>query len=185
MAKQEKDVQAKESKVEEQVEEQKVVIDVPKERLDKLIRLHVWGAMGVGLIPFPLVDFAAVTVVQLNLLRKLSKEYNVRFFKHTAKNILSSLFASAVPVFGSLPLAASLAKAVPVIGTTAGVVTMPILNGASTYALGKVFVQHFASGGTFLTFNPDKVKAYYAEMLKEGQKVAADMKAEPAASGKA
>ncbi len=181
MAKQEKDVQAKESKV----EEQKVVIEVSKDRLDKLIRQHVWGAMAVGLIPLPLVDFAAVVGVQLNLLRKLAKEYNVRFFKHTAKNILSSLFASAVPVFGSAPLAASLAKAVPVIGTTVGVVTMPILNGAATYALGKVFVQHFATGGTLLTFNPDKVKAYYAEMFKEGQKVAADMKAEPAAAGKA
>ena len=76
----------------------------------------------------------------------------------------------------------TLAKAIPGIGTTAGVVAMPILGGATTYATGKVFIQHFASGGTFLSFNPDKVKAYYEEMLKEGQKVAVDMKDDLAAS---
>jgi len=38
---------------------------------------------------------------------------------------------------------------------------MPIVAGAATYAIGKVFVRHFASGGTFLTFNPEKVKDYY------------------------
>jgi uncharacterized protein (DUF697 family) len=180
MAKQEKGVQAKESNV----EEPKIMVDVPKERLDKLIQQHVWGAMAVGLIPLPLVDFVAVTGVQINLLRKLSQEYHVRFFKHTAQNILSSLLGSAAPAFASAPLAASLVKAVPVVGLTVGVVTMPLLNGAATYALGKVFVQHFASGGTFLTFSPDKVKAYYADMLKEGQKVAAEMKAEPAGAAK-
>jgi uncharacterized protein (DUF697 family) len=180
MAKQDKDVQAIEAKA----EEKQVMIEVSKDRLDKLVRQHIWGAMAVGLIPLPIVDFAAVTGVQINLLRKLAKEYHVRFFKHTVKNILSALFSSAVPAFSSAPLAFSLAKTIPVVGTTAGVVTMPILNGAATYALGKVFIQHFASGGTFLTFDPDKVKAYYAEMLKEGQKVASTMKAEQAAAGK-
>jgi len=54
---------------------------------------------------------------------------------------------------------------------------MPITAGAVTYAVGKVFHQHFASGGTFLSFDPDKVRDYYAEMLREGKTVAANMKA--------
>ncbi|MCP4106117.1 MAG: hypothetical protein GY749_11350 [Desulfobacteraceae bacterium] len=49
---------------------------------------------------------------------------------------------------------------------------MPVAASASTYALGKIFIQHFASGGTFLTFDPEKVKAYYAEMFEDGKKVA-------------
>ncbi len=69
-------------------------------------------------------------------------------------------------------LLASVVKFIPVIGETAGVVAMPILAGATTYAVGKVFVQHFASGGTLLTFDPDKVKEYYAQMFEEGKKVA-------------
>ena len=41
-----------------------------------------------------------------------------------------------------------------------------------TYAAGRVFHQHFASGGTFLTFDPDKVREYYAQMLEEGKTIA-------------
>jgi len=54
---------------------------------------------------------------------------------------------------------------------------MPVVAGAATYTGGRVFIQHFASGGTFLTLDPDKVTNYYAEMLKEGKTVAAGMKA--------
>ncbi len=156
--------------------EELVVLDISKEGIDKLIRHHAYGSMAVGLIPVPLVDFAGVTLVQLNMLRALGKRYNVPFSKGVAKNILSSLVGGAVPAVASPALAASLAKMVPAVGVTVGVVTMPIVAGASTYAVGKVFIQHFASGGTFLTFDPDKVKEYYAEMFKEGQKVATELK---------
>ena len=151
-------------------------VEVPKEEVDRILRHHVWGAVGVGLVPVPLVDLVALTGVQLNMLRKFAKAYNVPFVKDAAKNILSSLVGSAVPVAVAPGLAASIAKVIPVFGQTVGVVTMPIIAGAATYAVGKVFIQHFASGGTFLTFDPDKVKDYYAEMFKEGEKVAADMK---------
>ncbi|OQX22774.1 MAG: hypothetical protein BWK80_29435 [Desulfobacteraceae bacterium IS3] len=149
--------------------------EMSKEELDKLIRRHVYTSMAVGLIPIPLADFAGVTLVQMNMLRVLAKKYSVPFSKGIVKNILSSLIGGAVPATLSAPLAASLSKLLPGIGTAAGVVTMPIIGGATTYAVGKVFAQHFASGGTFLTFDPQKVKDYYNEMFKEGRQVAADI----------
>ncbi|MDM8550061.1 DUF697 domain-containing protein [Desulfobacterales bacterium HSG2] len=145
---------------------------VSKDELDRLIRHHVYGSMAVGLIPIPLVDFACVTLIQMNMLRVLARRYDVPFSKDVVKNILSALVGGMVPATASLPLAASISKTVPVAGTAAGIVTMPIIGGASTYAVGKVFIQHFASGGTFLTFNPEKVREYYAEMFKEGKNVA-------------
>lgn len=175
-------------KIEEQVEQTPVTEapaktvfakDVPKERLEQLMRSHVWSAMAVGLIPLPLVDFAAVTVVQLNLLRKLTQEYGIKFSASAVKNTLGALVGGVIPATAGPGLAFSLSKFVPVLGTTLGVITLPILSGATTYAIGKVFIQHFASGGTLLTFNADKMKAYYAEMLKEGQHVATAMKNEP------
>jgi len=147
-----------------------------KDDLDKMIRHHVYFAMGVGLIPVPLADFAGLTAIQLNLLRKLAKIYGVPFFKDSVKNILSSLAGGALPLAMAAPLASSVTKFIPIMGQTAGVVAMPILGGATTYALGKVFIQHFASGGTFLTFEPEKVKSFYSDMLKEGEKVASDIK---------
>lgn len=151
-------------------------IEVSQTETDRILRHHVWAAMGLGLIPLPLADMAGLTLVQINLLRKLSKRYGIPFSKGAVKNILSALFGGVFPASVSGPLAASLTKFIPAAGQTAGVMTMPVIAGATTYALGKVFIQHFASGGTFLTFDPEKVKAYYREMFEEGKKVAADMR---------
>jgi uncharacterized protein (DUF697 family) len=152
--------------------------DASTEDVNRLLRYHVWTAMGVGLIPFPITDLLALTGVQLNLLRKLAQVYHVPFRKDLARSIIASLAGGVIPVAASPGIVASIAKTIPVLGQTVGVVTMPMIAGATTYALGKVFIQHFASGGTFLTFDPARVKAYYAEMLQEGHAVAADVKAE-------
>lgn len=94
------------------------------------------------------------------------------------RNILSALVGGVIPVTTAPLVASSVSKIVPAVGQTAGVVTMPIIAGATTYALGKVFIQHFASGGTFLTFDPEQVKDYYADMFAEGQNVAENLRAQ-------
>jgi uncharacterized protein (DUF697 family) len=155
----------------EQVDETPVQADE-----NKIVRNHVLVSMGMGLIPVPMMDIVGITGVQLNMLRKLAKAYQVPFSEHKVKNILSSLIGAG----GTIPVAGvfySFVKMIPVVGQTIGSVSMPIAAGATTYAVGKVFLMHFASGGTFLTFDPEKVKDYYAEMLKEGKTVAAGMKA--------
>ena len=53
-------------------------------------------------------------------------------------------------------------------------VTVPIFAGASTYAVGKVFHQHFASGGTFLDFDAEKTRGYFSQLFEQGKKVAAE-----------
>ena len=39
---------------------------------------------------------------------------------------------------------------------------MPVFSAGATYVIGKVFIQHFASGGTLLDFNPPD----YREFIK-------------------
>jgi len=157
----------------------------PDVEAENILRRHVWGAMGVGLIPVPIMDFTALSLLQLMLLRKLAKNYHVPFSKDIAKSILSSLFSSALSFPAALFLTvgveklafgASIAKLIPGIGATVGVATMPLVSGASTYAIGKVFIQHFSTGGTFLTLDPEMAKNYYRDMYNEGKKVAAEMK---------
>lgn len=144
-----------------------------KAATDRMIKNHTYGAMGIGLIPLPVVDFLALTGIQIRLLYKLSKFYGVDFSKDKAKNIISALIGSFVPVATAGPIA-SMIKIVPIIGQVTSALTMLVTGGACTYALGNVFVQHFESGGTFLDFDPEKVKAYFAEQYKEGQKFAAE-----------
>ena len=38
---------------------------------------------------------------------------------------------------------------------------MPAFNAAATYALGRVFIQHFECGGTILDLDPDKVREHF------------------------
>ncbi|MBF0100329.1 MAG: DUF697 domain-containing protein [Desulfobacterales bacterium] len=140
-----------------------------------IVKNHVIGAMAVGLLPLPLIDLVALTGVQINMLRKLSQLYTVSFQHDKVRNILASLIGAGLPVAVSGAVSSFL-KFIPVIGQATGAIAMPILSGASTYAVGKVFIRHFESGGTFLTFNPDAVKEYYEAMFKEGQEVASHLK---------
>ncbi|RJQ51929.1 MAG: DUF697 domain-containing protein [Desulfobacteraceae bacterium] len=144
------------------------------------IKNYLIGAMGVGLIPFPIVDFVAIAGIQLGMLKKLSDIYEVEFSKDMGKSIIGSLVGSATP-FLILQPAASLIKVIPIVGWSIGMATMPIVAGASTYALGKVFKKHFETGGTLFNLDPERMKKYYEEKYTEGKKMAGELKKEAAA----
>ncbi|CAK8716746.1 hypothetical protein KKHLCK_05880 [Candidatus Electrothrix laxa] len=142
---------------------------------DSIIKKHIIFSMGVGLIPVPMLDLVAITGVQLNMVRKLAEMYEVPFNDHKVKSTLSSLVGGGVTVPVARTLL-SLTKMIPVAGQVIGFVTMPITAGATTFAVGKVFNKHFASGGTFLTFDSEKVRVYYNSMFEKGKDVVAEMK---------
>jgi len=162
---------------------------IPKNRSDEIIRYHVWASMSVSLVPIPLLDFAAISIVQFNMIRKLSKLYGIRLIKKDKTSLKSlilsvSALADDVAVAGfrkvalpsiSASLATSMSKAIPVAGHTIGVASSSVVNGAFTYAIGKMTALHFESGCTFLSLDPQKVEAYYKEMFNEGKKVASEM----------
>ncbi|MBF0118391.1 MAG: DUF697 domain-containing protein [Desulfobacterales bacterium] len=160
---------------EEQTAVQKTEGEKTVQNIDITIRNHVLGSMGVGLIPVPIVDLVALTGVQINMLRKMAASYNIPFAQDKVKNILAALIGATIPLAFARAFA-SLLKIIPLVGQTTSALTLPILAGATTYAVGKVFEQHFASGGTFLNFDPEKVKEYYEKMFKEGQDLAANLK---------
>ena len=64
----------------------------------------------------------------------------------------------------------------PGIGTVIGALTMPVVSAGATWVIGKLFIQHFASGGTLLDLNPSD----YREFIKEQMaKLAARSEAVP------
>jgi hypothetical protein len=68
----------------------------------------------------------------------------------------------------------SFMKAIPVVGTAIALVAMPGFASASTYAVGKVFAQHFAGGGSLLDFDTEakkeEIAKEFAEARSEGKK---------------
>ncbi len=143
------------------------------------VKKYMIGSLAVGLIPIPLLDLAAVAGVQLKMLHSLAGEYDIGFSKEIGKSAIASLLGGVFTTETAIPVA-SLIKAVPFVGQVSGAISVSVLSAAATYAVGKVFIQHFESGGTFLDFDPEKVREHFAEQLKEGEKVAANLKASEA-----
>jgi uncharacterized protein (DUF697 family) len=137
-------------------------------QVERLTNKYVLGAAGVGLIPLPIVDFAALTALQIKMLKSLTDIYDVEFKDDRAKYIIGSLVGSVVPTGLAGGVVRSFAM-VPVIGPLFGATAMPLLTGASTYALARVMVQHLESGGTFLTFDPQKVKGFFKDQFESGK----------------
>jgi uncharacterized protein (DUF697 family) len=142
---------------------------------NKIVKKSVLVAVGVGFIPFPIVDIFALTSIQLFTIKKLSMLYNIEFSKDRGKSIVAALVSSVVPVSLSRTVF-SIFKLVPIIGYPTSLIALPALGGASTYAIGKVFIQHFEAGGTILDLDPEKVKEYFADQFKKGQEMVKDLK---------
>jgi uncharacterized protein (DUF697 family) len=139
---------------------------------DTIIKNHIIWSMGAGLIPVPIVDFFAVSGIQLDMIRQLCKLYDQDFRESEGKAIITSLTGSGLARMG----AKAMIKFIPGIGSVIGGVTMALLAGASSYALGEVFKKHFSTGGTFLDFDPKRLKKMYNEKFEKGKKVAEQLK---------
>ncbi len=133
----------------------------------------MWS-MGAGLIPLPLADLFTVGAVQLDLIRQLCKVYEVDFKEEEGKAIVTSLTSSALAKIG----ARTAIKLIPGIGAIIGGVTMSVLSGASTYAVGKAFQTHFEKGGTILDIDLNRLKKVYQEKFEKGKEEAKKYKKE-------
>src|SRR5690349_7468780 len=138
-------------------------------------RSSAWSA-AAGLIPLPIVDIGAIAGVQVKMIRDMAKVYDVEFNELRAKTLTSALAGGVLPYLLTMGsgFAFSFMKAIPVVGTALGLVAMPGFASASTYAVGKVFAQHLAGGGSLLDFDAEKKKEEiakeFAEARSEGKK---------------
>ena len=140
---------------------------------NEIIRDHVVWSMAAGLVPVPIADMAAVSAVQLDMLSKLATTYGVKFSLLDAKAILSALVGG-----GAARIGANLLKLIPGAGTIIGGMSMSIASGASTYAVGQVAVNQFASGQDLGSLSMDKARELYEQAFKKGEQVAKDMQSD-------
>lgn len=133
-------------------------------KAEESIRRHMVAGAVAGVVPFPWIGLAGLTGVQLNMLRHLASIYGVDFSQEVGRSAIAALVGSDLSLGVSIGIARLVPGPTAVIGALAG----GLIGAASTYALGKVFVQHFESGNTFLTFDPEKVRAHYEQLYKKG-----------------
>lgn len=143
------------------------------EEADSIIKNHMIWSMGAGLIPVPIADLFAVSAIQLDMIRQLAKVYEIDFKQTEGKAYITALTGSSLARLGARAI-----KFIPGVGSVLGGVTMAVLSGASSFALGEVFKKHFETGGTFLDFDPQRLKKYYDEKFEKGKEVAKEVQEE-------
>jgi len=131
---------------------------------NRLVQDHVVYALAAGAIPVPLADVAAITAVQVDLIRALARVYGVTFDPATGKALVVALAGASAVRIG-----ASALKAVPGLGLVPGVIAQAGLAGASTYAIGQLFSAHFAQQGNLSDLDPESVRPHYQALLEKGK----------------
>lgn len=129
---------------------------------DKLIRKYALGSGVFGYAPFPVLDGLGIMAVQRTMLKQLAKNYKVSYSRSLAKDLLSTL-VGGVMTRAAIPIAL---KMVPGVGVLLGSTGMAAIGSASTFAVGKVFKQHFEEGGTMKNFDVKQNKKTYEVEMK-------------------
>ena len=130
-------------------------------RAEEVIKRYAAYSAGAGLIPVPVLDMAAIGAVQLKMLQDISAVYDVPFENDRVRPIVAAIIGGYAASKLGTGIGGSMLKSVPLFGQVFGVLAVPAFGAGLSWAIGRVFMQHFASGGTFLDFDPDKVRAFF------------------------
>jgi uncharacterized protein (DUF697 family) len=148
-------------------------------RVDAIIKSRSLLAAGLGIVPVPVFNLISVTVIQINMVQAITRLYDVEVKKSWIKNVIASVLGgcSATGIAG---LAVNGLRAAPLVGSSLAVLSAPVMNGLTTYALGYMFARYFESPDGFLKTNIRSLGEWFKEGFKEGRE-----KLGTAVSGKA
>jgi uncharacterized protein (DUF697 family) len=123
----------------------------------KIVYRYMAVSAGAALIPVPGVDTAVLAVVHVALIKQLCDHYDVSFSEHTARNILIAVVGGIVPgTIGSV-VGRKFLRAIPTGARVFGWALMSASSAAFSYGIGRLFIHHFESGGTLLSFDASRL----------------------------
>jgi len=127
-----------------------------------------WAALG-GTVPAPVVDVALISAAQVKMLHLLCKHYRIPFEKKMTLSLVTSLVGGSAPTWLAQTIARTSIKSVPLVGSVVSLATQPALAFATTYAIGRTFVEHFEARGTLLNFSADKMSGAFSRFFHAGR----------------
>lgn len=134
------------------------------------LRRALWFGGAAGIVPVPLLDLVLITSVQVKLIADLSEIYDVPFAENSVKASVASLVGGVVPVSSVAGGSASLVKTIPVFGPLIGMAVVPAFAAATTWAVGRVFIAHFESGGSLLDFDAETYRDLFRQEFDKAKK---------------
>jgi uncharacterized protein (DUF697 family) len=131
------------------------------DRLDKaaeVISSNCKWSAAAGFIPLPYLDLAGLAAIQVKMVAELADIYDKKVQQEAIKTTVATLLGTLTTAGLAAPVAFTTLKIIPGLGSVAGGLSLGALGAGSTYAIGKVFVNHFEGGGTLANFDVEKVK---------------------------
>ena len=143
---------------------------------DNLIKDYVIASVAASIVPVAFFDIAAVIAIQLRMIQKLSQLYGKPFSERLGRKVIYALAGGVLGYGAGYVVAASATKMIPGIGWMVGMVSLPVVAGGSTFAVGRSIVAHYEQGGTLLDFNAGKMREFYKEQFEKGKDLARKVK---------
>jgi uncharacterized protein (DUF697 family) len=150
----------------------------PSERMaqaEMVVKDHMMIALGVGIIPVPLVDLVAAFGSQVWMVQRLCGIYGVKFSENLARSLIMSLVGTLSLASMAIGVGFSFGKMIPGAGTLMGMLSLPIMSAALSYSIGKIFIGHFELGGTLVDFDPRANGVYFRDLYQRGKSFATDL----------
>ncbi len=155
-----------------EIEKQVLISDESRRRAacQRIVIENMFWSASVGLVPVPLVDVVGITAIQLKMLNEISIEYGIKFSRNRAKALITAI-SSGVGM-----MAVSSLKLIPGVGTAGSGISMSIMGGALTYAVGTLFIEHFETGGTLEDLDIKQARERMKTLTEEGKHVATEQR---------
>lgn len=128
-------------------------MDQRKSSAMQIVYRYMALSAGAALIPLAGADTLVLAGVHVALIKQLCDHYEVDFSEHTARNVLIAVAASILPgTLGSI-LGRRILRLLPWTSAFLGWTLMSAGSAAFSYGIGKLFIRHFETGGTLLSFD--------------------------------
>lgn len=127
--------------------------DLRRGAAEAIVRRFSYWSAGAGVIPIPGLDIAGIVGLQIKLIRDLALVYGIPFSEVRTRAIISALVGGILPVnaaAGVVSVLSSWTKMVPFYGPIVGGLSLASAAAAANYTIGRLFIEHFESGGTLL-----------------------------------
>jgi uncharacterized protein (DUF697 family) len=111
-----------------------------------VIKRYATYSAVTGLVPLPVIDAMVLTGIQVKMISALAEVYEKPFSQDAVKGYAAAIVGGVLPVSPIAGTAIHAVRFIPVIGPLLGITVVPAFASALTWAVGKVFANHFESG---------------------------------------
>lgn len=139
------------------------IMDTPKE-INKLIAKSTAKATAIAALPIPILDLVGTTYIQVDMVNKIGKHYNVES-EDSTKLIVSSVITSLVSKLIS-ELTSSIAHKTKLEKIISESLIKATIIGFVTGMTGEIYDDHFRRGGTIETMTIENYKRYATQFIQ-------------------